>query len=298
MVNTRAEDYIWATFGGILIGIATTLNLLIYGRITGNSGIFNTLIKLKHDEGLRWKVAFFSGLVASTYLIYLITDKGVWKTSSFDIIFYDPYPVSYAGLHIVGWIIGGILVGVGTRMGNGCTSGHGVCGIPRLSIRSFVAVPTFMGCGIIVATFRHYVPFLDTAQSFGNGFEDAWNIIGGILALWTLLIFFAYMIYVFKISETTAARWEMPISWGIGFLFGLGLVISGMCRRTKILGFLTLYEDWDPALMLVMVGAIGVNIFTFRYIIHTLGKPYLAPKLAIPANKKIIIPRYIIKLNN
>ena len=170
-------------------------------------------------------------------------------------------------------------------MGNGCTSGHGVCGIPRFSIRSMVAVPTFMGCGIIVATFRHYVPFLDETQSFGSGFEDAWNIIGGILALMTLIIYLAYAAYVFKISETSAAKWEMPISWAIGFLFGLGLVISGMCRRSKILGFLTLYDGWDPALMLVMVGAIGVNLFTFWYIIRVLKKPYLGPKLAIPANK-------------
>lgn len=60
-----------------------------------------------------------------------------------------------------------------------------------------------------------------------------------------------------------------------------------MCRRSKILGFLTISKDWDPALMLVMVGAIGVNLFTFWYIIRVLKKPYLGPKLAIPANNKI-----------
>jgi uncharacterized protein len=213
MVNTRGEDYVCAILGGILIGIATTLNLLTYGRITGNSGIFNTLIKLKHDEGLRWKLSFFSGLVTSSYLIFLITDGGAWHTKSFDIYFFDPYPISYAGLHIVGWIIGGILVGVGTRMGNGCTSGHGVCGIPRFSIRSLIAVPTFMGCGIIVATFRYNVEFLDETQSFGSGFEDAWKIIGGILALITLVVYVAYATFVYVKSDTTAAKWEMPISW-------------------------------------------------------------------------------------
>ena len=92
---------------------------------------------------------------------------------------------------------------------------------------------------------------------------------------------------VYKQEKAAAGKLEMPISWGVGFIFGLGLVISGMCRRSKILGFLTLNSNWDPSLMFVMVGAIGVNIFTFQYIINSLKQPYYAPKLVIPANKTI-----------
>ena len=217
----------------------------------------------------------------------MITDHGLWRSGTSDIYFYDPYPKSYSGLSTVGWIIGGILVGAGTKMGNGCTSGHGVCGIPRLSIRSLIAVPTFMACGIIVATLRHYFPFLQTTDSFGAGFEGTWEILGGILAFLTLVGFIWYMMQVYKTEKSTAGKLEMPISWVVGFVFGLGLVISGMCRRSKILGFLTLDSNWDPSLMFVMVGAIGVNIFTFQYIINSVKQPYFAPKLAIPANSII-----------
>ena len=126
MVKHDAEDYISALLGGILIGLATTLNFATYGRITGNSGIFNTLIKLKPKDGLKWKFSFFAGIIAAGHLLYISTDKGKWETDSFTIYFFDPIDVAIRDLHVVGWILGGILVGVGTKMGNGCTSGHGV----------------------------------------------------------------------------------------------------------------------------------------------------------------------------
>ena len=68
----------------------------------------------------------------------------------------------------------------------------------------------------------------------------------------------------------------MPISWLVGFIFGIGLATSGMWRRTKIKNFLTLYEDWDPSLMLVMCGAVGINLITFPLIIHKMKKPVWA----------------------
>ena len=68
-----------------------------------------------------------------------------------------------AGLDFVGFCLAGLLVGFGTKLGNGCTSGHGVCGMPRWSIRSWVAVGTFMSLGIIIATIKHYADFLHTA---------------------------------------------------------------------------------------------------------------------------------------
>lgn len=140
MVNHEAVDLVAALIGGILIGLATTLNLATYGRITGNSGIFNSLIKFNMKEGFKWKFSFLSGLLTAAYILYLGTNKGKWETSSFTLYFFDPFDMMVNDLNIAGFIIGGILVGIGTRMGNGCTSGHGVCGIPRFSLRSIVAV--------------------------------------------------------------------------------------------------------------------------------------------------------------
>jgi len=119
MVNTEPEEWISAFIGGCIIGLSATLNLAIFGRITGMSGIFNTLIKFNVQEGVRWKAGFFVGLVSAGYLFYLVTDAGKWKTSSFTLYFFDPMDVAIGNLHIVGWIIAGVLVGIGTKMGNG-----------------------------------------------------------------------------------------------------------------------------------------------------------------------------------
>ena len=183
MVNLEPTDLIAATIGGIIIGLAATLNLATYGRITGMSGIFNTLFKFDFKGGFKWKLWFLSGLSFAAYSIYFFTDKGKWSTKSFTVTFYDPIDVTIADLNIIGWIIGGILVGFGTKMGNGCTSGHGVCGIPRLSKRSIIAVCIFMSTGIGMATFRHYFPFLANTQSFGAKFEETWPTVGGILVI-------------------------------------------------------------------------------------------------------------------
>jgi uncharacterized membrane protein YedE/YeeE len=120
MVYIKAADLIAALIGGALIGLATTLNLLIYGRITGNSGIFNTLVKINMKEGFKWKFSFFSGLTTASMILFLTTNKNnQWKTDSFTLTLFDPIKIAIGNLHVVGWIIGGILVGVGTRMGNG-----------------------------------------------------------------------------------------------------------------------------------------------------------------------------------
>jgi uncharacterized protein len=69
--------------------------------------------------------------------------------------------------NVAAWIIGGILVGWGTKMANGCTSGHGVCGLPRFAPRSIIATMTFMAAGFALATLRYYYPFLTSGPSFG-----------------------------------------------------------------------------------------------------------------------------------
>jgi len=132
MVVASAEDYLPAFFGGVLIGISASLNLLLMGRITGLSGIFNSLYNLDIAGGFYWKYAFFSGLISSSLALYYASDEGTFTNGTFTITFFDKNGSNE--LHIVGWVIGGFCVGFGTKLGNGCTSGHGICGLPRFSI--------------------------------------------------------------------------------------------------------------------------------------------------------------------
>ena len=129
-----------ALAGGVLIGIAAALLLLVGGRIAGISGILGGLLKpVRGDVG--WRVAFIGGLLAAPLAHALFAAL--------------PRPqidASYGAL-----LAAGLLVGVGTRFGGGCTSGHGVCGISRLSVRSLVATLAFMGAGVATVFVTRHV---------------------------------------------------------------------------------------------------------------------------------------------
>lgn len=130
----------WSSLGGgMLIGLSAAMFVLLNGRIAGISGVLGGLFTPVRGDVL-WRVAFIVGMVAAP-LAYSV----VLTLPSVQI------DASYAAL-----VAAGLLVGVGTRYGAGCTSGHGVCGLSRLSLRSLVATGTFMGAGFAtVYVLRH-----------------------------------------------------------------------------------------------------------------------------------------------
>ncbi len=125
--------------GGVLIGLAAGALILVNGRIAGISGIVGGLIRPRPGD-VAWRVLFVAGLLLAPWLHRLLL------------------PAATPQIH-AGWItlgIAGSLVGFGTRLGSGCTSGHGVCGLSRLSPRSFAATAIFMLAGVItVYVARH-----------------------------------------------------------------------------------------------------------------------------------------------
>ena len=130
----------WASLiGGILLGLAASLFILVNGRILGISGIVGGLLMPRGGDAA-WRLAFVLGLVVAP-AVYALAGGPVSATVD------------------AGWltlIVAGLLVGVGTRYGAGCTSGHGVCGLSRLSPRSLVATLSFMGAGFaVVFVVRH-----------------------------------------------------------------------------------------------------------------------------------------------
>lgn len=134
------DNFLSPAIGGALIGIAAILLLATLGRIAGISGIVWGAIA-GPQRGWRW--LFLLGLMAGGALAHFATGLPIPET-----------PATHPGLAV----LGGLLVGIGTRMGSGCTSGHGVCGIGRLSPRSIVATVTFMASGVVtVYVMRHIV---------------------------------------------------------------------------------------------------------------------------------------------
>ena len=127
--------------GGVAIGIAAALMVLLNGRIAGASGLIGGLLRPVRGD-IAWRVAFIAGLFAAPTVYQLVKQF--------------PVPTMEATHAVVA--LAGLLVGVGTRYGSGCTSGHGVCGLARLSPRSLVATLAFMIAGFAtVFVVRHLV---------------------------------------------------------------------------------------------------------------------------------------------
>ncbi|TLF48266.1 YeeE/YedE family protein [Halomonas urmiana] len=142
--------------GGILIGLSATWLMATLGRIAGISGILGTLITQRPRGDSAWRLAFLLGLISGPIVLMLL-GGGLGN-------------VAGGGVDVTGEVIGqpaggvplmllaGLLVGVGTGLGSGCTSGHGVCGLSRLSVRSLVATITFLVAAIVtVFVVRHMI---------------------------------------------------------------------------------------------------------------------------------------------
>lgn len=127
--------------GGVFIGLAVSLMLLFNGKVTGVSGIVGNLLKPFKAES-SWRAMFVLGLIGGGFILKFIAPESFNVPGSLDTTDY---------------VIAGLLVGIGTTIGNGCTSGHGVCGISRFSIRSIIATITFMSFGILSVIIFNYI---------------------------------------------------------------------------------------------------------------------------------------------
>ena len=125
-----------ALIGGALIGIAAVLLRRFLGRIAGISGIFNGALARNSDDRA-WRMMFLIGLITAGALYQYVSGQTLITRTDFSL------PVL---------LVAGVLVGFGTWLGSGCTSGHGVCGISRLSVRSLVATSVFLAVGILTAS--------------------------------------------------------------------------------------------------------------------------------------------------
>jgi uncharacterized membrane protein YedE/YeeE len=141
-MTATAFTPIASALGGALIGLAAVLLMALKGRIAGVSGIAMRLLPPYEDREFSGRLAFIAGLVVAPILVWLAI--GRWPEQSIE-----------AGMPVL--VVAGLLVGFGSVWGNGCTSGHGVCGLSRLSMRSLVATLTFMATGIVtVFVMRHW----------------------------------------------------------------------------------------------------------------------------------------------
>ncbi len=129
-----------ALAGGVLIGLAAAMFALFNGRVAGISGILGGLLRPKAGD-VSWRLAFVVGLIIAPVAYQLFAALPASRIDASDTVL----------------VIAGLLVGVSTRYGAGCTSGHGVCGLSRLSVRSLVATLLFMGAGFATVFVMHHL---------------------------------------------------------------------------------------------------------------------------------------------
>ena len=131
-----------ALLGGMMLGVAAALYVLLHGRILGISGIIAGLLRPRLSDS-SWRVSLVLGLLVSPFLAAL---------------FFGIFPIVEINANWAVIVIAGLLVGFGAQYGSGCTSGHGICGLSRLSPRSLVATLSFMGAGFLtVFVIRHLI---------------------------------------------------------------------------------------------------------------------------------------------
>lgn len=159
MVVVDDNPFYYAAIGGIILGIATSLNYCLRGKVTGMSGIVYG-IAFWHRctwpitiEDIPEKITIIGGMLVAAGMFFDIFQYGTYNHFTP----FGPEDQITRGTSYVGFGVAGLLVGFGTKLGNGCTSGHGLCGLSRLSMRSFVAVMCFLTSALVISTIRYHV---------------------------------------------------------------------------------------------------------------------------------------------
>ena len=267
--------------GGAIMALASSLHLYLQGKMTGVSGL---LFKCLTLTDFSYNFAFIMGMLFMSAFIKCFFNP-LAKPKTVDAPTFLETTSKFVGdLSLPGFIMAGFLVGFGAKMANGCTSGHGVCGLPRLSKRSIVAILIFMIFGMMIATIRYYIPFLRPNSYAFNVWEESYIY---YLALFTSLIGFGLNLWnSFKTGIKDKVR-DILVSFLIGSLFSFGLIQSGMLQRHVVIEFLTIGRVWNIQLAFVLGAAVGINFFTFNFILNKITRPRYKEKYDLPTSTTV-----------
>jgi uncharacterized membrane protein YedE/YeeE len=242
-----------AAIGGMLLGLSSTVLLHQTGRWSGASSIYRGATEKPLGS---WQQTWIAGCMGAVALARLT--QAPWLTQ-------------YLGANAVDSplgevILASVLIGAGTRLANGCTSGHGVMGVPRFSLRSIVATGTFMATGVLAASFLRPLLFTEAAPGAGASalLPNELAVVGNV----AIAAASAYSLALDLKQHFQAAA----LTFACGLTFGLGLLVSGMVEAEKITGFLDIrplfdassLRRWDPSMIVVMCSALLTNALTFN----------------------------------
>jgi uncharacterized protein len=261
------------------IGLSAVTLLLSNGDVMGCSSIVASILNplsTIENEHHRWKFVFLGSFVIAVNIMTTIATSFISNEETIMLSPSTSSPIAFA--------IGGLLVGIGTRLGNGCTSGHGVCGLGRFSQRSFIAVLSFLLSGVTTATF---ISSPNTPWSALTAFLRNQNLsklpnTSSVLSSAVLLFSAGLALISYMQNSKSASQSGQSTSliyqrksYGSaisGALFAIGLGISGMSQTNKVQGFLDLNPlfrnvsgSYDPTLLTVLGSAVPVSALGYMW---------------------------------
>ena len=257
MSEVELEDFVpeEAVIGGIFIGVGTALYMLLAASVAGSSGAVKALVLLRTtDYGL---IAFACGLMLAGLVCVRIMPH---------LIFESPTPT-----HV--HFLGGFAVGVGTSLGNGCTSGHGLCGISRLSMRSYIAVPVFLATAIASATVKAGLPFERLTFVWPPALTPHRTRVAGYsaLGLSVALMILLHGLHTdssYRFCETPPPTAKAAIGLWCGTCVGFGLSFGGMVKPSEVASALTISKPVNLTLWVLFATALAVTFTLYRIAEH------------------------------
>ena len=265
-----------STLGGALIGLSAAALLLGYGRVLGFSGILLNgtapFLKGNGDTHAGWRLLVLIGLIGG----------GVGSS------YFAPFPSPTIDYPLWAYATIGMVAGFGTACGNGCTSGHGICGLGRLSPRSFVAVCTF--CAAAAATATSLIATVDGGcEASGAPWlaplalpaDPGPMLVGACVPTTIMVVLFVVLRKMADgfVSELLHAF----LALSVGCTSGVGLVLAGMLNQHKVRAFLNLGGVWDPSLAFVMGSGVAVSLVAHQLAQRRMpDAPLLAAAYAYP----------------
>jgi len=264
-----------AVSGGMLLGITVVFKTSLTGDVLGVSGESKGLLMQK--PGALKRMTFIVGLILAG--VFMSIGYGGFEAMP---------PHSSSSSHFllcVRLLGGGILMGMGTSLQNGCTSGHGLTGLARLSPRSWTSVATFMGSAAITGTLARTSSVFPPEPAAST---QTWQVDATITAVASAVLLFSAMCLL-KCSAISQSKKHVTVELLSGLTFGAGLVTSTMAKPSKVASFLDLGSGaWDPSLMFVMASALIITFPFFLVLQHwQTQKPLLDDKFHLPQGQEV-----------
>lgn len=285
-----------SSVGGLLIGLSSSAHLYLNGEISGMSGISGKFVRgltvqremLGTPEWIR-SFLYMCGIIFGGASLYTFIAPQQFMQ----------IPGGATITQYLVFALIGFLVGFGTQMANGCTSGHMICGLARLSKRSLAAVMTFCAVAFVLVKGFGSIDRLNAllnqpptaaANTPFYTLPSASFTLGLLLVLFAVAAVYAFVIFAVRGRGGSQLKgtFYMPLYFFNGFVFALGLGLSGMTLPTKVLGFFDVFgPHFDPSLVCVAVGAILFDLILFQgYILHQ-PAPLVGSSFCLPTSTSI-----------